>query len=452
MNIVHYCLGFPPYRRGGMIKYVMDLITEQIKAGHNVSMLWPGLLLSINGEVSIYEHRNYTIADSYHCHSYEIINPMPVPLLDGIADTSFYVRKRKVKNIELFFEKSNVDIFHIHTFMGLPREMVETAKKLGIKIIYTTHDYFGLCPKCSLFINDNICSKPEECLNCKKCNESALSLRKIKLLQSPVYRCFKDTKIISQMRKRHRAILKHPQISIDSGINANNDSSEEYDELRTYYIDMLKKCDVIHFNSRLTESIFEQFVEIKNGRVISISHGDIIDSRRIKEIHRPVQFTFLGPCADKRKGFFLLKEALDKIYSKHNYQFDLNVFGLCTEKAPYLKINEPYNYMDLPRIMDNTDLLIVPSIWFETFGFTILEALSFGVPVLISDHVGAKDIVDIGKSGMVFSCNVIDLGNSLELILQNIHQLTEMNKYIVDSVHIKTMAEHSEEIEKSCYR
>ena len=42
MNILHYSLGFPPFRRGGMIKYCMDLIGEQIKAGYNVSLIWPG--------------------------------------------------------------------------------------------------------------------------------------------------------------------------------------------------------------------------------------------------------------------------------------------------------------------------------------------------------------------------------------------------------------------------
>jgi glycosyltransferase len=451
MNIVHYCLGFPPYRRGGMIKYVMDLISEQVKVGHNVSMLWPGALLSVNGKVSIYKHRNERVADYFCCHSYEVINPMPVPLLDGIADTSIYVKRRKLNNVELFFKRNNVDIFHIHTFMGLPREIVETAKKLGIKIIYTTHDYFGLCPKCSLFVNDNICNELKDCLHCKKCNESALSLNKIKLLQSPIYRYLKDTNIVSKMRKRHRVNLEKTGLLINSGINEKNNCGEAYVKLQSYYIDILKKCDVLHFNSNLTKSVFSQFIETKNGRVISISHGNIVDSRYIKKLHRPVQFTFLGPCEDRRKGFFLLKEALDRIYSKHKYKFNLNVFGLCTETAPYLKVNEPYNYSELSQIMDNTDLLIVPSVWFETFGFTILEALSYGVPVLISNHVGAKDIVDIGKSGMIFDCNVNDLENSLLFILQNINQLTVMNKYIVDNIHIKTMAEHSREIEKLCY-
>ena len=50
------------------------------------------------------------------------------------------------------------------------------------------------------------------------------------------------------------------------------------------------------------------------------------------------------------------------------------------------------------------DLLIVPSLGLETFGMVVLEAFSFGVPVLMSEHVGAKMLVEeMDNVGMVFS-------------------------------------------------
>jgi glycosyltransferase involved in cell wall biosynthesis len=44
-------------------------------------------------------------------------------------------------------------------------------------------------------------------------------------------------------------------------------------------------------------------------------------------------------------------------------------------------------------VFSKFDLLIMPSIWFETFGFVALEAISFGIPVLLSDTCGVKDII-----------------------------------------------------------
>lgn len=44
---------------------------------------------------------------------------------------------------------------------------------------------------------------------------------------------------------------------------------------------------------------------------------------------------------------------------------------------------------DEPSIWENTDLLLFPSQWRETFGFSVLEALAHDVPVLCSDIAGA---------------------------------------------------------------
>ena len=54
---------------------------------------------------------------------------------------------------------------------------------------------------------------------------------------------------------------------------------------------------------------------------------------------------------------------------------------------------------EIKEIFNETDVMAAPSIWYETFGFTVLEAVSYGVPVIISDRVGAKDIV--GENGVI---------------------------------------------------
>ncbi|WP_418895929.1 hypothetical protein [Sellimonas intestinalis] len=49
---------------------------------------------------------------------------------------------------------------------------------------------------------------------------------------------------------------------------------------------------------------------------------------------------------------------------------------------------------------------------YKTFGFTVLEALSYGVPVLVSENVGAKDLLD---SEFIYS----DLKTSLKDIIMD---------------------------------
>jgi glycosyltransferase involved in cell wall biosynthesis len=47
------------------------------------------------------------------------------------------------------------------------------------------------------------------------------------------------------------------------------------------------------------------------------------------------------------------------------------------------------------------DVLAVPSIWFETGPFTVLEAFAAGIPVLGSNHGGIAERVEHGKSGVL---------------------------------------------------
>ena len=71
MNILHYSLGFPPFRRGGMTQYCLDLMLEQIKVGHKVALLWPGRLHDISEKSRVEERKNYKLQDDFYCESYE---------------------------------------------------------------------------------------------------------------------------------------------------------------------------------------------------------------------------------------------------------------------------------------------------------------------------------------------------------------------------------------------
>ena len=51
MVIMHYFLGFPPYRSGGLTRYCMDLMETQKNKGDKVIALWPGQISFISKEI-----------------------------------------------------------------------------------------------------------------------------------------------------------------------------------------------------------------------------------------------------------------------------------------------------------------------------------------------------------------------------------------------------------------
>lgn len=60
----------------------------------------------------------------------------------------------------------------------------------------------------------------------------------------------------------------------------------------------------------------------------------------------------------------------------------------------------PLNRASLVRLYQQSSLLVLPSVQ-DGFGFVVSEALACGVPVVVTEHVGAKDIVRAGDNGFV---------------------------------------------------
>lgn len=83
----------------------------------------------------------------------------------------------------------------------------------------------------------------------------------------------------------------------------------------------------------------------------------------------------------------------------------------------------------------------------RNLGFTVLEGLSYGIPVIVSNKVGAKDLIVEGKNGFVVEGNVQPLKNRILGLIENPQNVKEMNIYIVNEFPVKTMIEHSREIE-----
>ena len=97
--------------------------------------------------------------------------------------------------------------------------------------------------------------------------------------------------------------------------------------------------------------------------------------------------------------------------------------------------------------MDETDVLIAPSVWNETFGYTVIEALSYGVPVIVSSHVGAKDVIPTGAE-MIFDDD-LELKNAIKSLTKE--KLESMNQTIIDSFHMQTMKSFNEELIENVY-
>lgn len=441
MIILHYFLGFPPYRTGGLTKYAIDLIKAQAADQHKVMALWPGQIGFINHKTYI-KKGNYVDA----IVNYELVNPLPVSLDEGITEIDAYMQPCDEKVYIDFLRTTQPDVIHIHTLMGLHREFIDAAEKLKIRTVFTTHDYFGICPKVTLYRYGSVCENDHDCKDCIQCNCNALSLKKIQILQSPAYRILKNSIIVKQIRKRHRGEFFANEVLPEIQITESQvfSMATKYKRLRDYYIGMLSKINLIHFNSTVTEFVYKKYLTPKESRVMTITHQNIADNRK-RNTWKPrekLRITLLAP-AKPFKGFNILTSALDDLWSSGKSNFELKMFSPVKNPAPYMKVQEEgFSYEQLSSILADTDVMVAPSVWYETFGFTVLEAISYGVPVIVSDHVGAKDI--IGNGGVVIDS--LDKNSIKDAILSfTVQKQNELRNNIQSNIKIKTWREFLDE-------
>ncbi|WP_088042770.1 glycosyltransferase [Bacillus sp. EAC] len=446
MKILHYSLGLPPFRSGGLTKYSLDLMNTQQDLENEVLLLYPGKY-SINPNQRIIKNKPYN-----QIKVYELINPLPIPLLNGVKVPELFMKKTKVEVFVDFLLKIKPDVVHIHTLMGLNKEFIEACKQLKIKTVFTTHDYFGICPTVNLLnSNGKVCENFEEGKGCISCNANGFSMPMVFLMQSYPYRYLKDNSLVKQLRQKKKS-QKSEMLELDKSDSQNDEVdeglAEQYKFLRNYYIEMLNLIDDIHYNSTITMNEYQKYLTPK-GKYIPISHSNIRDNRIVKNFDKdkPLQLGYIGPM-DSYKGFHFLINSLEKL-KLQNKKWHLNIYGddrvIESLEKNYYTFKGRFNYSELERIFSEIDLLIIPSQWKETFGFIGLEAMTHGVPVLVSNTVGFKDVLS-NETGMIYDGSQIDLLNKIKSIIIDRNILQKMNQHIVELEFNFSMVHHAKEM------
>jgi starch synthase len=111
---------------------------------------------------------------------------------------------------------------------------------------------------------------------------------------------------------------------------------------------------------------------------------------------RPLRFLFLGSHL-ARKGLPVLLEAWHHLGPRRG-DAELWLAGPCGARErrlipelPGLRVLGPVPHADVPRLLTQTDVLVLPS-FFEGFGLVLLEALAAGLPFIATPHTGAADL------------------------------------------------------------
>ena len=105
----------------------------------------------------------------------------------------------------------------------------------------------------------------------------------------------------------------------------------------------------------------------------------------------------------------------------------------------------PYQREDLPEVLNDQDVLVLPSICPETFSLVIREANLMGLPVIASRIGAIPEAVHEGVNGFLFEPG--NVGELRRLMLRFIEDPELVRKMASHMPKTKFMEEHAMELE-----
>lgn len=192
------------------------------------------------------------------------------------------------------------------------------------------------------------------------------------------------------------------------------------------------KCLVIFSNAVIVQSEsmktdFINFFKICSKKIIVINNG----------INFP-RFTFKVPSLNttkfllvgnlkKQKGYDIFFRSLEFINTRKNIQFDICGKEEDISKDHLLETYNTFDYIinfhgsvDPTSFYKDADCYILPSI-FEGFSNSLIEALSFGLPSIVSNAPGANlEVIKDNLNGLIFNnLDPNDLASKINSYLAN---------------------------------
>lgn len=198
---------------------------------------------------------------------------------------------------------------------------------------------------------------------------------------------------------------------------------------------------------------------VRSEKVVYVPQGLPLEFNSTQEIcsnedYNKMTIGYVGRISQE-KGVDLLIEAFQKVKS---HDARLEIYGLRSQSDRSLfeenickkvktdsriSIHSRLNRAELAEVYKRIGYLAVPSICPETGPLVIWEALTFGVPVLASERIGHKKLLENGKKGILVSPNTCERWiEIMENALRGEYKFAKANN------SIRTMNDVSDEMVK----
>lgn len=358
---------------GGVERYYFALTKLLEEHGHDVI------------HFSMQDERNYPSKFSeYFVPNIKVHNP-GLKLLNKSLRPIWY--KQAQKNIEALIAEYKPDIAHIHMlYHHLSPSILPILKKHGIPVVMTVHDYKLICPNYLLFTEDEVC---------KRCKGH-------KYYQSILHRCLKDSRMVSAYAALEMSIHKFMQVyekHVDLFIAP---SKFVRDTIVEFGQDPKKIVTIPHF-------VDPQFLETakalsakKAKRPYALYFGRLASEKGVDKILE-MMYIYRPEIDLKIAGTGPLRQELEE------YVVDNDIEGV--EFLGHLEAKELISWIK------GAQAVLMPSRFYEPFGFAALETMALGTPLVASRSGALADIIPSDHGVLFERDNLEEMETALQEVL-----------------------------------
>ena len=404
LNIVHQ---YPPEFVGGTELYTQAVAGSLVARGHTASIFCPsGLSRSPTHPI--------VSADENGVQVYRV--PLGPRGANGVFFDTFSQRTLSAA-FATVLQQERPQIIHIQHLMGLPAGLIDQIEQAGIPFVVTLHDYWYVCANAQLLTNtrQENCAGPRWWINCGQCAVARAG--------HPGWLVLAPT-VAPLMAYRH-GLLRRALTRAAWLIAPTEFVRETYRQLGT-----------------------------PAERIRVIPHGIEVPAALPAPQPRStdaLRVSYIGGLA-WQKGVHVVIEAVNGLPAR---AAQLSIYGDATAFPEYAaKLQQLAHHpqihfggrlarTELWQVLRETDVVVVPSLWYETASLIIQEAFAAGVPVIASNLGAMRERVHDGLDGLLVTPGdpvswraalqrCIDEPGLLRRLCQGIRPVRSLDEHLAD--------------------
>lgn len=339
---------YPPIMAGGAERIVAYLCEGLVQRGHRVTVVstcGPSMEpypVEVRGGVEVIRFFPPNVYWSFE-------RPMQPGAKKWLWHAKDAWNLAAAKRFQAILDEARPDVMHTHLIDGFSAAIWARAKRAGVPVIHTAHDYHLMCPRAFMLTADwKLCTTPR--LHCRLYRDWHLrTTRHVDLFASP-------SRFLLDLHRR-AGLRSGAQAVVHNGIPLPEDGEE---------IRRRRGPDASSRFLMLTRLTVEKGIDT------------VLDAVAQLPDSLPVEIAIAGkgPLEDK------VRKAAER--GRH-----LRYLGFLDGAAK-------------AEALARAGHLLLPSLWYENAPVTIVEAAAYGLGTIGSDIGGIPEFVEPGQTGFLF--------------------------------------------------